>query len=559
MMKSNMLRFVRRPGLLVAIWLLGICRISGEYAPAVGIPDPAARWSGLDPVDQVRPADPASWPAAAEPNFYYIDNTHARATDSGNPNGCPSQPRMSMPTSLSAGAVVVLRGGPYSPANYTSLSWDGEASAPIWISGDSAGRTEFRNGWRLRTASYLFIENIRWIGPEEDHLDLRAGAAGQKIHHVAIRNCEAVGNGVNSGSGALFSIGNSYDSPVQDVVYYKCTARDGGDWKAAAENDKHGFSVGRQMHHVWWIGCEAYHLGGDGFGNGHDANHTTFQLFYDSCKSYECRENAIDLKEVHAVVVSGCEFFGFIPSGTSEGAAVVIHYGPNTGEGIRDVWLINNRVHDSTIGMISTETTDSWWIGNLVWNCGVGLSPDRGGGNLRLWNNTVYNCRDGIRSQGSVDSLDLRNNIVMGCSGTHLSVDSAEVCAASGVSNELYFQPGASVSIVWEESYRSVAAWQNGSRVAEGSKESDPKLADVGRADFRPLEGGPAVDAGFDWRPAADNAFMAIFSVKPTWADANRVGRSGGRLDIGALELGGEVGRPSAVRNVRLPGIPTPP
>ena len=81
---------------------------------------------------------------------HYVDNTNTAATDTLNPNGSPTRPRLTVPTALPAGAVVEVRGGPY---NLT-------ASSTIWY---AAGTSDHRSSgaagatlrWPGRTSSSM--------------------------------------------------------------------------------------------------------------------------------------------------------------------------------------------------------------------------------------------------------------------------------------------------------------------------------------------------------------------------------------------------------------------
>lgn len=534
-------------GTLASLLAFAAAIAGADYVPSVGIPDPAQYWQGgVDPVDAKRPNDPASWPTAATEGFYYIDNTHSLATDTGNPNGYPARPRLTMPTSLPAGAVVVVRGGPYTPANFTNLQWLGTPTAPIWISGDPATRTNFRNTWRLRQASYVLIENIAWSHQLEANLDLRPGSDSEKISHVAVRNCTITGLGTPN-TGQSFSQSSGYANPVTHVVYVDCEASYGGQWDLGSQNDHHGFGVGTNHQYTWWIRCYAHHMGGDAYGNGHDANHSTHHLFYDRCRSDDTNgEDAVDLKEVHAVVFSGCDFRG----------SFVIHYGPTTGEGPYDFWLINSTLGNPgadafvSTALNSAPGSSAWIIGNVIQNAGRGLYPDRGGGTFFLLNNTLVDCASGILATGAVDSITAQNNLVYGGT-TQIRVDSSAVRAASTFTNSLVFRPSGSVSIAWGSTFSSVSGWISGTTAGDDSLGADPEFTNSASGDFSLRSSSPAREAGRDWRSTANVAFNKAFGFTPAWADRNGVPFDSAP-DIGALQFGVSSSLPAAPSGASL-------
>src|SRR5215207_5004347 len=87
--------------------LLAVCAIA---APAAAqLPAPTEPWKA--PLGIPVPAFGITQKAGAA--THYVDNSSSAATDTSNPNGSPSKPRLTVPTLLPAGAIVEVRGGPY--------------------------------------------------------------------------------------------------------------------------------------------------------------------------------------------------------------------------------------------------------------------------------------------------------------------------------------------------------------------------------------------------------------------------------------------------------------
>src|SRR5512146_691896 len=59
------------------------------------------------------PAAPFGTSADAPRATFFVNSTDPAATDANNPNGTATKPRATIPTPLPAGAVVEVRGGPY--------------------------------------------------------------------------------------------------------------------------------------------------------------------------------------------------------------------------------------------------------------------------------------------------------------------------------------------------------------------------------------------------------------------------------------------------------------
>jgi hypothetical protein len=528
---------------LAALSIIATAR--ADYVPSVGIPDPAQYWEGgLDPVDSVRPADPTGWSSNQEvAGYYYIDNSEAGATDSGRTYGRPGAARATMPSTLAAGSVVVFGGGSYT-SGFSNIQALGTATEPIWIIGDPTSRTVFTALWRVRNASYLFIENIKWQDILEAHLELRPGAVGEDIDYVAIRNCEGVGLGTPN-IGATFSGSRGgYDVTISNVVWVDCEASYGGQWDAASQNDHHGFALsgvngGGGQVNWWWIRCGAHHMGGDAFGNGHDADQSSYNLYWDSCWGHDNFENGWDLKEVHNFVVSNCTIWSM-----AQEAGIVYHYGPTTADGPYNGFIINNTIRDCVDGIVCTGLHEQdfigevWVIGNLVYDIErYGLLPDRGGGIVYQYNNTVVGgtIGFGVATGGSgMHGVDSANNIITESSTHEMQIADSAARAITTSHHELFYD-ATGLSLSWVSTYTSVAALIAGTPVGDDSVEADPLFVNAATGDFSLQEGSPARNAGYDWRSAVSTAFSTIFGWTPTWADRNGVAFDA-TPDIGAIQ-----------------------
>lgn len=538
------LRFICFALAVVYGWCAGA---RAEYSPSVGIPDPADDWGGgPDPVDYVTLSDPAEWSSNSEATgYYYIDNTESGATDSGRTYGRPGAARSTLPTTFTAGShgvYVKIRGGPYSPSDYTALQWVGTSSAPIYISGDPSTRTMFTNKWRVRAARYLYIENIFWSGITSAALEFRplVSDATQYCAYVSVRNCEATGT-TALGSGGMFALSPDNGSSVTNhhVVYVDCIIHDAGDWtNTSSANDLHGFALGDMITDTWYIRCLAYHLQGDGFGNAHGANYTTTRIFWDTCEARDNKENPIDLKEIDGAVISKCHFHDQpddpAPGGGS-GEGVVVHYGPDTGQGSKNVFVFNSTVNDTVLAIISTESYDSYWCGNLLYDNTEGLIPDRGGGSVYFFGNTVARGTLGVSSTGSVDLIKGGCNIIYDMSGNSLEVTNSTTRSNTDIDHELIYNPGRAVSISWGSTYTSVADWIAGTTDGDNSIEADPLFVDAASNNFRLQAGSPARNAGYDWTAIVEARYEVVFSRSLTFADRNGVVLDT-TPDIGALQ-----------------------
>ena len=114
---------------------------------------------------------------------HYVDNSNSSATDTSNPNGTASRPRRTMPTTLEAGSVVEVRGGPYSQSDQT-WTFNGTASSPVFIKGvNRPGLPRFATEMYLR-GSYFIIEGLVFD-------NIRFAVATASLHHLSFRYNES--------------------------------------------------------------------------------------------------------------------------------------------------------------------------------------------------------------------------------------------------------------------------------------------------------------------------------------------------------------------------------
>jgi hypothetical protein len=497
---------------------------------------------------------------------HWVDSTHPSATDASNPNGSPTTPRATLPdmSALAAGSVVQVRGGPYTLSGLLTINGTaGTAEEPIFIRGESDSvRVELQNqptgDQRITiTGQYLHFMFFNMTGRDNP-------ITIANTNHVTIRHNTITGTGtdVQDNGAVIAAAGASHYVRAYNTISY-C-----GDWDAMVENDMHALSVGSNQTYGWDIYNTVSYVGGDAVGNGHGANHTSHHLYIGGNHFHHCRENPIDLKEVHNVIISENEMHDAVPApgspSSAPGEAVVLHYGPDDGEGPWAVWVVNNLIYSARMGIVSTSLWNdstavleysgapslgtSWWIGNVVYDGESGLTA-RGGGYIRAYNNTINGMTAEAMGSSSTSSsmfLDFRNNIASDA-GSHFSMEGSNstVRGQTTATHLLLWQPGGSVSITWSSVYTSVAAWVAATVAGDNSIEQDPLFAGSGSSNFALTATSPARDAGTDWRSDATSAFNSDWGTSldsSMWMDRNGVAFDA-TPDLGALQY--SAGNPS--------------
>jgi hypothetical protein len=501
------------------------CR-AGSWTPPAGIPAPEF---GIEEI--AAPYD------AADNLHYYVDSSHGAATDDANRRGSPAQPRRTIPLDLPAGAVVEVRGGPYdysSLAGKLYISGDGTPAQPIFIRGPGPdNRPVFAKDVFVK-GSHIVLEHLTF---HNHGVELRPVAGD--LHHVAVRHCEFAGNGQARGGGTIKVIGNP--TMVRDIVLFDNHVHDNGDnTPTAPELGRHGVLVSYNTERVWIVDNHIHD-------NGEDAVQVNFHgdvspklparhVYIGRNVMHGDRENAVDLKICSDVVVSENVMYGYGPTPTSNGEALVIHADHPTPEhpAPERIWILNNHVSEAALGAVVTAGREVFLIGNLltgihhtesdydpasIYAGGVAIHA-RNSGPVYIVNNTIHGCDTAVGVRADVE---LWGNILADIAepqAHHLNIIDASTVAAD---HDLFHQSGGQVRIRWSGSTHSFGSFQAGSGLEAQGLEADPLLSGA-PGDLRPQAGSPAVDAAGALHPAYAEFFERYGrSIAVDFAGAARV------------------------------------
>ena len=199
------------------------------------------------------------------PYTHYVDNTSPSATDSGNAFGTPERPRLTIPGNLPPGSVVEVHGGPYNFRNFSdkmAVYGAGTVLQPIFVRGSSASDRPTFTKDLIVGGSYVILENFTFVNTR---ISTRPDLLLANSDHVALRNLEMHGTGVETGNGSaidigLFGVNTAYT--LSDYVVYNNTVHDYGSRDLTTEADWLGVSVsGFDCTRVWIVDNDLYYLG----------------------------------------------------------------------------------------------------------------------------------------------------------------------------------------------------------------------------------------------------------------------------------------------------------
>lgn len=192
-------------------------------------------------------------------------------------------------------------------ASFTSLKLKGKY---IVLQGGKLSAPQARGPF-VELCSYCVARDLHLVGPKTD----------------------------NSHSSAVWMVENS--------VWLRGKIHGFGDNRTdAREQDFHGFKV--MADNVWILEAEIFDMSGDSVQVGDASRGSANNVYIGGGRFYNNRENGVDIKDSRNVVVSGVTMYGFRPTESSPGEAIIIH------DDAYDAKIINNDIYDSTMGIVSS-------------------------------------------------------------------------------------------------------------------------------------------------------------------------------------------------------------
>jgi hypothetical protein len=562
--------------------LFGAGSPASAWTPPIGIPDPGFG------ITDVAPA-----------STHYVDNSKACNDANNGGFGSAAAPRCTIPTTLPAGSVVEVHGGPYiyNVSCPNAFVANGTALQPVWVRGigDSSGNKpaiKAPQGVDGRcfqaNGTHYFLEGFRF--GDGTNLNLLLGGS-----YAVVRNNEFVNyqplpdsQGRQYG-GAIASAYSYYGGQYRwgggdHFVIYNNVFRDNGNYLSTADNKVQGIKFGGQAGvpgtaYVWILNNTFYH-NGQGMQHGDDCvgtmvnglcqpditafpNH--FYIGYNVI--HDDREVGIALKMVRDVVISQNEVYNYhdLPAGTNCSTSPMIT-ALNIGRFASDkVWVLFNKVHDSAIGIRSNGQDEGqsgptpvlpsvYLIGNLI--SGIHGSNSTTGANCVPYNATdAYSAGAAVLGWNNYRVYVVDNSIARADKGiSFISTGYYEVTGNVVTSTG---DPMNYVPTNWGTNKYDYNFYDSTGRLGYGNPTPIMSLSQVqtygqethsrqGSAlldsNYKPGSGSPVVDVSV--RSAVYDTFFSLYGIDIA-NDIQGLARPQGLAwDIGAYEIGGQTGSP---------------
>ena len=357
----------------------------GSWTPPIGIPLPPAIGTGGDNLVTIQ-APPYD---IANPLHYYVNNSVSCADSNNGGRGAPTAPRCSVPTSLVAGSLVEVRGGPYTGGGSATWSVSGTVNAPVFIRGAGSAKPKFIDKYIFLTGTYGIVENldISWSGGSGRFEFINASS-----NHLALRNSYIH----HSASNHLVRNGG----PDDTVIYNNEISYAG----TVGLTEDAGVGILPNSERIWAVDNHIHHNGTDGFLFCHQCTtNAPAYVYIGRNEIHDNGENAIDIKYTGGPVIISQNLIYEQRNLTVSGGGPAIRVNDEGTQG--PVWILFNRIRDSING-INPQDADArvYAIGNIIYNIdGFAMLT----GSQYAINNTTFNVGSGVSALTKKDNLEL--------------------------------------------------------------------------------------------------------------------------------------------------------
>lgn len=505
-----------RRTLLVAA-ALAMPAMSFAWTAPVGIPAPPFPAD----LDVQRPTLPSPW-SAETTGFYFVSKSNCSDSRS---LGTPSAPRCSIPSSVSAGAVIALSG---TISDMETVSYRGTASAPVWIMGyDTSAKPTITQVWSFN-GSYIIADSLNFQVNTRDSVEFGGD-------HIMLRNT-SMANSYGAANGANYATFGTF------TVFYKNVVSQCGDWlHDGADIDRQGIKVVGGTSDLWILDSQFYHCQSDGvqIGDQTNASSQINRVYVGRNIAYENLQFGFWVKNATDVIFSENTIYNQIRSTVSgPGGGLGGQYDP------KYVWFIANHIYDSNTGIHVASSSNGgggpWYaIGNVIQgitssgSCnayGAGAIAFRNEGGITVLFNTIYDVDFFIGMPPSGGTVTVRNNIFA----------SKKNSSCSGFVLEK--------SITHDYNLFSVSSYNPGGE--SNAVTGDPKFVTPG-SNFALQSTSPAVNKGNPTEEAAFATYQSRYGVDLRYDLARTRRPQSTRWDIGAFESTANVISPNPPTNLR--------
>ncbi len=406
--------------------------------------------TGEDPGAGGSGGEPGAGGGGGEPSPRFLAEFHVAPEGNDANPGTPDRPWKTLAhaaKTLEPGEAAIVHAGTYPAVRLDAR--DGTPEFPITLVAAPGERPAIRGGTVEFRRAHWVVEGFD-ISPATTAFAVRFTGAGSKGN--VLRN-----NLVHDGGAGA---GVSIDGGATDVLV---EGNEIWNFSRGGDSDSHGVVVQPNTARVRILRNHIHHNNGDSVqclgpettsAGGDPARDVLIEGNY----LHEDRENAVDIKTCHDVVIRNNRAHSYFDTATSNGEGIVVHY-VATG-----VTVEGNDISDVNRGIVVGKQASNVLVRRNVFHDGNGERVGiyfYEGRSMQALHNTLVNLATGVKV-GSATGITVSNNLFSNC---------GQGVSGSGTVDRNLF-------------HRAPAT-------GTGAVEGDPLLD----ADYVPRDGSPALDA----------------------------------------------------------------
>ena len=504
------------------------------YDPPLGIPAPSF---GIDEQIGIYAGMAGYQDAGNGPYTLYVDNTALNCTNSGAATAI--EPLCDLPTTLNAGAVVEVHGGPYTDTD-VEITANGTVTQPVFIRGvnDGSGNPVIYDADVITFfGTYFIVEHFNL-----DRTRLKFGDGGQPVNYASARHLHVHHHPDKNGSS--FTGDNV-------VLWSSEIDHNQGD-------DRHGTFIAPGSENVWILDNHYHHNGGDAIQFCHACTvDPPDTIFIGRNLMHSDRENAVDLKYAKNIVISQNTMHSYADaepdelwcfddgslcatySSGSDGSAIVI----GSDGASENVWAIANTVYGSNRA-VRVEKAESTLniIGNLFYDLdSSAILFEKRAKPVNIILNTFYDVNRAI-SQDFRPTFDavIKDNIFLESHDATIYFDDRDVTDAAVLDSNIFWNSDGIIDLRWRNA-KTVTTGAEINALSGNCKLDntviDPQLDNPALNLFSPTQTSTAIDAASNSLVTFDQVYRGtIPGGTSIMKDIDGNLRTAGAIEIGAIE-----------------------
>jgi hypothetical protein len=520
---------------------------AGRMGP--GVPLPGWDW------ERAAPARPSPWTSEVA-GYYYINDV--TGTDSGRTYGAPNAPRNTIPAILPPGSYVEIAdtyanssgGTTFIRAIGTTNAWVADTDGPVFFKTCPTNQGRFSNPC-IGTGTNFYFDGFMFDNTTGNSFRFGSGSTLLRVQQCVLRNCLAIGDGVNDHSG-FATAGLDETERANNVVMYYNGVSNITIFDSPEDLDRMAFSTSAYASNVWvfsnwWSRADGSRAGASDIGIDPEF---TRNVYFVSNYVFGMRQQGMAIKYGMNCLFAWNTITNVISSASSPGKCMGGQYNPT------NWWTVGNRISGARypifMGSGDSGVRPIYHVGNIITDARLedenpyvsdpsseSASQFNSGYVMHYMFNTIYNCCAGLgHDSAGGNSIYVENNVFYPNYIANAHIMAFENSAGAIIRNNIIYDDSSFRILSSSTTWTSLAAMENGTTRTDNVHDN-PDFNSAATYDFRLQENSPAVGLGLNTNEMTVDIFAQYTAIFGETAGAEfraHFERSPGVFDAGAIK-----------------------